>query len=73
MWWYLVVFVAAFVIAYATMPKPQRPTVGTLTAPTAEEGRPIPVLFGSRWIAQANVVWYGNIATTAVTAESGKK
>lgn len=66
MWWFLVIFVAAFAYAYSMMPKPEKPTVGTITAPTAEEGRPIPVLFGTRWIAQSNVVWYGDISAKPI-------
>lgn len=66
MWWYLVVFVAAFVLAYATMPKPQAPTVGTVDAPTAEEGRAIMVLFGTRWIKQTSIVWWGDVSSSAV-------
>lgn len=72
-WWFIVVFIAAFAIAYATMPKPQAPELGTVDGPTAEEGRSIPVLFGTRWIKQANIVWYGDISTTAVKKKGGKK
>jgi len=73
MFWFLVVFVVAFAIAYATMPKPKGPELGTVEAPTAEEGRAIPVLFGTRWIKQTNVVWYGDIRTEAVRKKGGKK
>lgn len=73
MFWFAVVFIVAFAIAYATFPKPQAPEIGTVEAPTAETGRSIPVLFGTRRIAQANVVWYGDIATTPVQKKGGKK
>lgn len=39
---------------------------GTFQAPTAEEGRKIPKLFGTRLIKDANVVWYGDVKTEAV-------
>jgi hypothetical protein len=73
MFWFFVVFVVAFAIAYATMPKPTAPELGTVRSPTAEAGRPIPVLFGTRWIKQTNVVWYGDIKTEAVRKKGGKK
>jgi hypothetical protein len=44
-----------------------------ITAPTAEEGREIPVLFGTRDIKGPNVVWYGDLKTTAVKKKGGKK
>lgn len=40
-------------------PTPPTPTPDQLTGvPTAEQGKPIPVLFGTRLISQPNVVWY---------------
>lgn len=65
-------YVAAFVIGLilvATMPKPQdRPQQGleNIKAPTAEEGRAIPVVFGTRLIEGPNVVWYGDISNEAI-------
>lgn len=73
MFWFAVAFIVAFAVAYATMPKPKAPTLGTVESPTAEEGRAIPVLFGTRWIKQTNVVWYGDIRTEAVKKKGGKK
>ena len=35
--------------------------------PTAEVGREIPVLFGTRKISGSNVVWYGHLSTSAIT------
>ena len=37
-----------------------------ITAPTADEGKPIAVLFGTRRIKGPNVVWYGDIKTDAI-------
>lgn len=74
MWWYIVVFIVALVVAYATMPKPENNTkVDTVEAPTAEEGRDIPVLFGTREVKSANVVWYGDVRTVAIKKKGGKK
>ena len=75
MWWYLVVFVVALVVGYAMTPKPesQNAKLGTVEGPTADEGREIPVLFGTREIKQANVVWYGDIRTVAIKKKGGMK
>lgn len=37
--------------------------------PTAEEGRPVQVLFGKRYIAGPNVVWYGDLRTQAIWSD----
>lgn len=76
MWWIAVVFIAAFAISYAMMPKPQsRPPAGLseFKVPTAEAGREIPVLFGTRDLEGPNVVWYGHLRTVAVKKKGGKK
>lgn len=76
MWWYIAVFVVALVVAYATMPKPQSQPpegLGDIKAPTAEEGREIPVLFGTRDLEGPNVVWYGDFRAVAIRKKGGKK
>lgn len=76
MWWYLAVFVVALVAAYALAPKPQSQPpagLGDIQAPTAEEGREIPVLFGTRDLKGPNVVWYGHLRTVAIKKKGGKK
>ena len=75
MWWYLAVFVVALVIALS-MPKPQTAPpagLGDIKAPTAEEGREIAVLFGTRDLDGPNVVWYGHLRTVAIKKKGGKK
>ena len=76
MWEYVVLFVVSLVVSYAMMPKPQTqpaPGVGEIQAPTAEEGREIPVVFGSRVVKAPNVVWYGDLKTVAIRKKCGKK
>lgn len=76
MWWYIAVFVVALVVSYATMPKPQSQPpagLGDIKAPTAEEGREIPVLFGTRDLEGPNVVWYGDFRAVAIRKKGGKK
>jgi hypothetical protein len=75
-WWYIVVFIVALVAAYAKMPKPQSQPpagLGDIKAPTAEEGREIPVLFGTRDIEGPNVVWYGDLRVEPIRKKGGKK
>ena len=78
MWPQIILWVATMVISYALRPKPvnQTPTPATIAdfdVPTAEDGREIPVLFGTREVQGPNVVWYGDMRTEAIKAEVGKK
>ena len=75
-WPYIVAIVVAALVATALAPKPAAPKPSTLEdfdAPTAEEGRPIPVVFGTVTITGANVIWYGNLRTKAIKSKGGKK
>ncbi len=76
MWWFAVVFVAALVIGLAMSPKAQTappPGISEVKAPTAEEGREIPVLFGTRDIEGPNVVMFGDVKVVAIREKGGKK
>jgi hypothetical protein len=70
-WWYVAWAVVA-VVAYAALsPKPSQtnrkpPGFAEIEAPTAEEGREIPVLFGTYEIESPNVVYYGDFEAVAV-------
>lgn len=69
MFWQVVIWVVTTVISYALQPKPKSPKaagIGEFTVPTAEEGREIPVLFGTRDISGPNTVWYGHLKTKKV-------
>lgn len=67
-------YLAVSVLFYALAPRPSMPTrsnpppagLHEINFPTAEAGRDIPVLFGTRWIKGPNVVWYGDLRTTPV-------
>lgn len=75
MWQYLVVYVIAMVVARVLAPKPQQPAPGDISSqmPTAEAGKEIPVLFGTRIIGQPNVVWWGDLLTKKIKSKGGKK
>lgn len=69
MWFFVAIFVVALVVAFAMRPKPQTQKPASLedfTVPTAEEGREIPVLFGTRLIEGSNLVWYGDLRSAAI-------
>lgn len=66
---YFLVIVAVSLYAMSLAPKPQnaKPAgLGEFTVPTAEVGREIPVLFGRRKFEAPNVVWFGDLKSTAV-------
>lgn len=67
---FLYIFAAVIaLVLVATVPKPQSQppaSFDSITAPTAEEGRAIPVLFGTRYLQGPNVVWYGDYRTQEV-------
>lgn len=76
MWWLIAVFVVTLVLAFAFMPKAQTappPGLSEITAPTAEVGREIAVLFGTRDIEGPNCVWWGDVRLVAIKSKGGKK
>lgn len=49
-------------------------TAGEVESTVVDSASPVPVLFGTRLMAQANCVWYGDIKTTPIrTCGGGKK
>jgi hypothetical protein len=61
----LLIGLAISVVAYLIMPKPKQPKppeAQDLDAPTAEAGRPVPVIFGKMRVKGINLLWYGNIS-----------
>lgn len=75
-WWWAVAIVVAAVVSIVTAPKPENsPPAGLneFDIPTADVGREIPVLFGTRDIKGANVVWYGDLSVDPIVKKGGKK
>ena len=59
----LIIGIVINVIGYMLMPKPKQPkppSVEDLEDPTAEAGRPIPVIFGSITVSGTNIIYYGD-------------
>lgn len=76
MWFLAVLFVGALGLGLLMRPpvQNQKPAgLGDVTAPTAQEGIEIPVLFGTRDLNGPNVVWYGDLKTVAIKSKGGKK
>lgn len=73
-WVQFIYFVVTLVLSIALSPKPQKPRAAALDDfefPTAEEGRPIPVIFGEMEVTGANVLWYGDLDVRAIRKRSG--
>ncbi|MGE4366216.1 hypothetical protein [Thermomonas sp.] len=70
------IMIVSALLSYALAPKPQPPKPASITdfdVPTAEEGREIPVVFGTVWVTGPNVLWYGDLGTAPIQKKSGKK
>lgn len=75
-WMQIVTWIVTTLIQYAIAPKPPKPRAAELKdidAPTADEGRPVPVVFGTVLVKGVNVVWYGDLRTTPIKSKGGKK
>lgn len=72
----IIVAIVAAVVTAALAPKPEPPKPSTLDdfdVPTADDGRPIPWVFGTVWIKGPNVLWFGDLRSTAIKSSGGKK
>jgi hypothetical protein len=69
---YIIIFVVALILAVVLAPKPPAAKAALLEdfdMPTAEPGRPIPVVFGTYVVKAPNVVWYGDLRSEAVMSD----
>lgn len=75
-WVQLILLVVSYIVSVALAPKPPKPKPAALEdfdIPLAEQGRAIPVVFGTVIIKSPSVMWYGDLRTTAIKSSSGKK
>lgn len=74
-WWItLLIALALNVVAYLIMPKPKtsKPEAAKdMDNPTADAGRPVPVVFGTITVKGLNVLWYGEKSTRERTVSEG--
>lgn len=70
----ILVYIALTLVAYALTPKPraQKPQPGQAEIPKAQEGGPIPVVFGRCCIKESNVLATCDASTRAIRTKSGK-
>jgi hypothetical protein len=63
-WWLIIVgALASLALTYLLAPKVKAPkpdAAKDLEDPTAEAGRPIPVVFGTMTVKGMNLLWYGD-------------
>ena len=72
----LLIGLALNIVAYLIMPKPKQPkpeAAKDLENPTAEAGRPIPVVSGSITVKGLNILWFGENRTNNRTIKEGGK
>jgi hypothetical protein len=73
MWASVIYFVVTTILTIALAPRPPTPRSASLTdftLPTAEQGRSIPIIFGTVNITGANCVWYGDLTTSNIKQHS---
>lgn len=71
---YVVYAIVVVILAIALRPKPpgqKPPSLGDIDVPTAEQGRPIPKIFGTYVVQSPNVTWYGDLGYSKIKS-SGK-
>jgi hypothetical protein len=76
MWQFIAGIAIALIASFVLRPKPTvQPPAGLedIKAPTADDGRELPVVFGCRPVRGPNVVWYGDLRTTPIKSKGGKK
>ena len=74
-WVMLIIAVVSAVVSYVNRPKPVKPKPAILEDfefPTPDEGTPQCVVFGTCWIKDWMVLWYGNLSTSSIKTKSGK-
>lgn len=67
-WMMAALWVASMAIGYLLRPKPAAPKPERFQPPTAEEGAPIPVIFGT-WKVPPNVAWWGDLQVAKVVRD----
>ena len=66
---FVVAFAVSLAVSFAMAPSTQAAPasgIGDFDVPTAEDGREIPVLFGTKEITGSNTVWYGDLRSEAI-------
>src|SRR5579864_7820458 len=67
--WMLMLFIATTVVSALLTPHAQGPqpsALGDFSIPTAQEGRAIPIVYGTVKIAGGNTIWWGDLKVTPI-------
>ena len=73
-WWVTLLIYAGTVVLSGLLqkaPKVRASALGELQVPTAEEGRNLPVIWGTCCLKAPNVVWYGDYKVKAIKKSMG--
>lgn len=72
---YLIYAVVVIIVAVALMPKPpgqKPPSLSEIDVPTAQQGKPVAVVFGRRIVMSPNIVWFGALGYNKIKSSGGK-
>ena len=71
----IIITIIAAVLAAVLVKPPSVPNLvpsALQNIPLVEQGKPIPVVFGTRFIRQPNVMWWGNVEAETIYSDGGK-
>jgi hypothetical protein len=71
----IAVLIVAAILSYALKPKPQTTppdTLSDVSVPTIEIGKPVAVAFGTVWVDDSNVLYFGDLSSQPIHASGGK-
>lgn len=74
MWFTFFMWVCSSIVSALLAPKPpdaKASSTGDFDVPTAEEGRPIGLIFGTCKVSGPNVTWWGDLKVKAIKASTG--
>jgi hypothetical protein len=74
LWWVTLLIYAGTVVLSGLLqkaPKVKASALGDMQIPTAEEGRSLPVIWGTCCLKSPNVVWYGDYKVQAIKKSMG--
>jgi hypothetical protein len=74
--WNFVIWIGTSILSYLLQPTPENAKPAALSdfnVPTADPNRNFTVVFGSPWIEDPNVVWYGDLRADPIRSSGGGK
>lgn len=69
--WLVVMILLSDILAPSPEDQAKRGNIQSIDFPTATEGRPIPIVYGTVVLKSLNMLWYGDLKSKAVTDETG--